>query len=295
MLLGAGGQIGQALRAEKLPAEWELGAFSRAEANLTDHRAAQKIIEEFKPDFVINAAAMTNVDACEKDEDAAMAANFEAPAIIAAKCSTLDIPLIHLSTDYVFDGKEGEIPYRTDSPMNPLSDYGYSKMMGEEAVRHALAWHAILRVSSVFSEFGMNLLPKTLKMIDERDELKIVTDQKSCPTYAPDIAKALITMTDVILSGRHNVFGTFHLCGEPAVTRFEFVTDIMNAYAPYTDRRPKISPALSADFPGFAQRPAYSVLDCSRIFEIYGIEQRPWRDGLTAAMNVLMRDRRKVA
>lgn len=295
MLLGARGQIGQALQATALPADWDLAAYGRAECDILDHRAVQNALQNHKPDLIINAAAMTAVDKCETEEEQAMAANFEAPANLAAQCASLDVPLIHLSTDYVFDGKDGEIPYMPNSPMNPLSVYGYSKMMGEEAVRHELAWHAILRVSSVFSAFATNLLTKTLQSIDQRDELKIVTDQKSCPTPAQDIAKALVKMATTILTGRSDVFGTFHLCGADPVTRLEFVQGIMDAYTPYTSRRPKLLPALSSDFPGFAVRPSYSVLDCTRIREIYGVEQRPWRDGLMEAMVLLMQERRKSA
>jgi dTDP-4-dehydrorhamnose reductase len=295
MLLGANGQVGQALRAAELPADWELGAYGRAECDILDHRAVQNAMQLLKPDLIINAAAMTAVDKCEAEEEQAMAVNFEAPANLAAQCASADVPLIHISTDYVFDGTDGEIPYRPDSPMNPLGVYGHSKMMGEEAVRHELAWHVILRISSVFSAFGVNLLTKGLQSIEERDELKIVTDQKSCPTPAQDVAKALIVIADRILTGKSDGFGTFHFCGTPAATRLEFVQAIMNAYAPYTAKRPKITPALTSDFPGFAPRPAYSVLDCTRIREIYGIAQRPWRDGLDEAMTVLMRGRSKAA
>lgn len=295
MLLGANGQIGQALRAEPLPGDWQLGAYGHAECDILDHRAVQNCMRDFKPNLVINAAALTNVDQCEKDEDAAMASNFEAPARIAAQCAVVDVPLIHLSTDYVFDGTDGEIPYRTDSPMNPVNTYGYSKMMGEEAVRHELAWHVILRISSVFSAFGTNLLTKALQTIDTRDELRIVTDQKSCPTPAQDVAKAIIKIANSVLTGRSDGFGTLHLCGAEPATRFEFIQAIMEAYAPYTPRRPKILPAKSSDFGGTAQRPAYSVLDCARIRQIYDIGQRPWREGLAEAMTVLMRERSKVA
>jgi dTDP-4-dehydrorhamnose reductase len=291
LILGANGQVGQALRAALVPSDWELGAYGRAECDILDHRAVQNALQSFKPDIIINAAAMTAVDKCEAEEEKAMAANFEAPANLAAQCATADVPLIHLSTDYVFDGTDGETPYRPDDKMNPLSIYGYSKMMGEEAVRHELAWHVILRISSVFSAFGTNLLTKTLQTIDQRDELKIVTDQKSCPTPAQDVAKALIVMADAILTGRSDAFGTFHFCGTPPVTRFEFFQAMMDAYAPYTTKRPKMTPALSSDFPGFAIRPAYSALDCTRTREIYGIEQRPWKDGLNEAIQRLMNQR----
>ena len=287
LLLGAAGQIGQALQHHNLPVDWQLGSLTRTECDITDRRSVQQAVQSFKPDLVINAAAMTAVDLCEKEQDKAMAVNFEAAATIAAQCSTHDIPLIHLSTDYVFDGHDGGRPYTVHHKMSPLSVYGHSKMMGEEAIRHSHPWHAILRVSSVFSEFGQNLLPRMLNLIDTRDELKIVTDQISCPTYAPDIAEALVTMTHGILAGTFDRFGTFHYCGEPAVTRMEFVQAIMASYAPYTDRRPTIGAALSTDFPGLAERPVYSVLDCKRIHDVYGIAQRPWQTGLAKAIGIL--------
>ncbi len=158
MLLGAGGQMGQAVRAEPLPRDWELAALSRAECDITDHRGVHKAVQTFRPDLVINAAAMTAVDKCETEQDQAVATNFEGPANLAAQCSAIDAPLIHISTDYVFDGQDGEVPYKPDDKMNPLSIYGNTKMMGEESVRHELAFHVILRISSVFSAFGTNML-----------------------------------------------------------------------------------------------------------------------------------------
>ena len=291
MLLGAGGQIGQALQAQPLPAGWELIALTRAQCDIVDRYALQQQIQTRKPDLIINAAAMTAVDLCEKDQDAAVFANFEAPAHLAAQCSVDEIPLLHLSTDYVFDGKDGATPYQVDDPMGPVNVYGNTKMMGEESIRHELAWHVILRVSSVFSAYGANILTKTLDAIETRDELKSVTDQMAAPTYAPDIAAALITMTAAIMQGKVDGFGTFHLCGTPAANRHEFVQAVMAAYAPYTSKRPQLIPALTADFPGFAARPAYSVLDCARIKSAYSIEQQPWRDGLAQAIAQLKQQR----
>jgi dTDP-4-dehydrorhamnose reductase len=287
LLLGAAGQVGQALRAETLPFDWELTACGSAECDITQPRATNKALMELKPDLVINAAAMTNVDACEKDRERAEAVNFHAPANLAAQCSVHDIALIHLSTDYVFDGRDGNVPYAEDAQMSPLSVYADTKMMGEMAVRQELAWHVVLRVSSVFGAFGANILTRGLAMLAKNDEVKIVDDQISCPTYAPDLAGALVTLTDAILRGKHSGFGTFHCCGEPAASRFEFMQAVMEAYAPYTDKRPRILPASSADFPGFAERPAYSVLDCAKIREVYGIEQKSWKTGLNEAILAL--------
>ncbi len=294
MLLGAQGQVGQALQHEKLPADWQLHCHGRAELDITDHGGVKTALQRVRPALVINAAAVTAVDKAESDHREAVAVNFEGVANLAAQCAALDIPLIHLSTDYVFDGRDGNVPYTTENKMNPLSVYGQTKMMGEESIRHEHAWHVILRVSAVFSSFGKNILTNILKMIDERDELKFVIDQQACPTYAPDIAKALINIAEKIMGGKSNGFGLFHYCGSPETTRYEFVQEIMQTYMPYTQRRPKILPAKSTDFTGLAERPGYSVLDCSKIRDIYGIEQRPWREGLIEAMSLLMRDRRQV-
>jgi dTDP-4-dehydrorhamnose reductase len=284
LLLGATGQVGQAIQRE--PHGWELAAYGSKDVDITDHGDTQKAIRAFKPDLIINAAAMTNVDQCEHEPERARAVNFDAVANLAAQCSVLDIPLIHLSTDYVFDGRE-TTPYTPDSQMSPLSIYADTKMMGEMALRHELAWHVILRISSIFSALGTNLLTRALANLFKNDEIKIVADQISCPTYAPDLAKALIKMTNDILHGMHNAYGTFHYCGSPAATRLEFVQAIMEAYTPFTEKRPHILAAKSSDFPGFAERPAYSVLDCEKIRAIYGIEQRLWHEGLTEAMAIL--------
>jgi dTDP-4-dehydrorhamnose reductase len=297
LLFGGSGQIGQALRAELFPTEWVLEAPSHAECDVTNHSRVRDAVQSFKPDLIINSAAMTNLDQCEADEDAALLANFEAAAALAAQCSSNDVPLIHLSTDYVFDGRDGEVPYKPESPMNPLSVYGQSKMMGEEAVRHELPFHVILRVSAVFSAFGTNILTRALQMIDGQDEVKFPTAQTACPTYAPEIAKALITITNTILGGKSGGFGTFHLCGEGAANRLEFAEAVMAVYAPYTAQRPRLLPGTLDDFPNAVPRPAYSVLDCRKVRDVYGIAQKAWRDSLPDAIQVLMQreGRRKVA
>lgn len=284
LFLGATGQVGQAFQAEPLPPDWTLGAFGSNDADITNHGAIQKLLRDFKPDIIINAAAMTNVDQCEREPDRATAINFEAVANLAAHCSVQDIPLIHLSTDYVFDGKDQTAPYSPDAQMSPLSVYADTKMMGEMAIRHDLAWHAILRVSSVFSAYGVNLLPRTLSMLAKNEEVKIVSDQTSCPTYAPDLARALMTITHHILQGKPRGFGTFHYCGAPAATRLHFVEAIMESFAPFTAKRPRILPALSADFSGYAERPAYSALDCTKTFDVFGTAQKPWQSGITEAI-----------
>lgn len=291
MFFGAAGQVGQAFSHTPKPQDWDIIACDHKTCDMTNVHQLRELVQHTKPHLVINAAAMTAVDVCETEHDKARAVNFEAVANLAAQCSMLDAPLIHLSTDYVFDGRDHTTPYKPEDAMNPLSAYGETKMMGEEAIRHELPWHVILRVSSVFSAYGTNLLTKALRAIDEKDTIHSVTDQVSCPTHAPAITEALVVMGEAILNGKTDGFGTFHLCGEGAVTRLEFMQGIMDAYAAYTTRRPALLPAKSSDFPGFAERPAYSVLDCSKTEAIYGIRQQSWRTGITSAITTLMHNK----
>lgn len=290
MIFGGPGQIGQAFRyvwehASVRP-RWEIGLFGRQECDLTNPAEIKTVIHNFKPDIIVNAAAITNVDLAEKTEDMATQVNFHAVAHMAAHCSTLDIPLIQLSTDYVFDG-EKKTPYLPDDPMNPINIYGATKMMGEEALRHELAWHVILRVSSVFSAFRRNLLTNTIRLIDEKPELKMVTDLVSAPTPATHIVKAVIVIAQQILGGKTDGYGTFHLCGAPASSRYEFTQAIMEAYAPHADNKPTLTETTRDAFDAPAKRPAYTVLDCQKIKDVYGIDQRPWREGLDEAMSIL--------
>jgi dTDP-4-dehydrorhamnose reductase len=290
LLLGANGQVGQAIRAEPLPAGWQLHCYGHGELDITDHRATQIVLHEIKPDIIVNAAAMTAVDACETDHDKALAINFEAMANIAAQASAIDAPIIHLSTDYVFDGRDGAVPYKPDDKVNPLSIYGDSKFMGEEVLRHEFPWHVILRVSSVFSAFGRNLLTGIVQTIEEKDEIRAASDQIASPTYAPDIAKAVLTVAASILGGKPDGFGTFHLCGAPPATRVEFVQAIMDAWAPYGKKRARLTPVtLKETSAGRAERPAYSVLDCGKIRAVYGVEQTDWRVRLSEAVATLAR------
>jgi len=292
MLLGANGQVGQAIRAEPLPEGWKLGAYGHAELDITQHRLVHKAMQDFMPDIIINSAAMTNVDGAEKDHATALAINFEALANLAAQASSMDVLVIHISTDYVFDGRDGGTPYKPDDKVNPINIYGDTKFMGEEALRHELPWHVILRVSSVFSAFGRNLLTGIINTIDEKDEIKAVSDQIASPTYAPDIAKAIFVIASAIFKGKPDGFGTFHFCGTPPATRLEFIQAIMDTYAPHTPKRPKITPiSLKESNAGRAERPAYSVLDCEKVRAVYGIEQSDWRVGLAEAVESLQKAR----
>jgi dTDP-4-dehydrorhamnose reductase len=290
MLLGAAGLVGQAI--QHLAAQdgafpdWKLGLFSRAECDITNPAALRSAMQDFKPDLVINAACLARIDGAEEDHETADAVNFRAVAQMAAQCSALDVPLIHLSTDYVFDGRQNA-PYMPDDQMNPVSHYGQSRMMGEEAIRHETPFHVILRVSSVFGPFRRNLLTSTLKAIEEKDELRVVNDIIAGPTSALDVAKAVIVIGTEILAGKTDGFGTFHLCGTPACSRYTFTEAVLKAYAPHTKKHPRLTPIVSNDLPHLKLRPRYSALECSKIKNVYGIEQKTWQDGIDASLAIL--------
>ena len=291
LLFGSEGQVGNALKRLDLPANWLVRMVTQSECDFTCPGAIGKTVQDFGPDLVINAAAMTDVDACECDCEKARDINFHAVVQIAAQCDTMAAPLIHLSTDYVFDGKDGGIPYYPDDAMNPINVYGQTKMMGEEAVRHGLYWHVILRTSLVFSAFGENILTRTLRQIDTQAEVSAVVDQIACPTSASAVAEALFAIANAIMNGKGNGFGTLHVCGEPAVTRFEFLQAIMGAYEPFTDRRPSLVPISAADLSDRAPRPGYSALNTDKAREVYGIQPSLWREDLSRAVKQFVEER----
>lgn len=291
MLLGAAGQIGQSLQSLSLqkgfPHNWELLSYSLAECNITNPSELRDTIQQSRPELIINASGVTSVPQAQRDPAFATAVNFHAVAQMAAQCSTLDIPLIHLSTDQVFDGTKTS-PYLPDDQMNPINHYGDTKMMGEESVRHELAWHVILRTSSLFSAFRSNILTKALTSIKNKPEVRVVTDLVNAPTYALDVAKAIVVIGSQLLAGKADGYGTFHLTGSPAVSRYDFVEAVAQTYHARTGANlPVLVPTISAEFAEEIRRPAYSALDCQKIKDIYGIEQQDWHPRINEALSLL--------
>ncbi len=290
MLLGAGGQVGQTFahvfdHMNNKP-NWEVGYFTRQDLDMTDTTALRFAIQKFEPSLIVNCAAMSHVEPAQQNEEAATAINFHAVAALAGLACAIDAPIIHLSTDFVFEGRK-KTPFTTTDQMNPLNIYGGTKMMGEEALRYAMPWHVILRVSSIIGPFGDGILPRTIKMLSENDEIHMVTDRISCPTPALDLAKALISICTQLLHGKADGYGTFHFCGKSPCSRYELTKEIMRSYAPFTDHRTILKEAASNDFPEHVARPPYSVLDCAKIKRIYDIDQPIWQDTLHEAITLL--------
>jgi dTDP-4-dehydrorhamnose reductase len=219
--------------------------------------------------------------------------NYDGPVMLAALAGSNDIPLIHVSTDYVFDGifADGEEarPYREDDAMNPLNIYGQTKMLGEEGVREQIPFHVIVRTSWVFSAYANNPLVRLLPMLREKDLVRMVTDQIGTPTYAPELARALLSIADRILGGMGHGFGIYHYAGAPVVSRYDFVAEATKTLQLLGKSHATLHPALSSEFPTPARRPLYSALDCTKMKRIYGLESHDWKIGLSEAIQTLLK------
>ena len=275
LVTGAGGQVGQELQRVSWPEGTLVAAYTHREFDIADGAAVAKMI--VRPlDVVINAAAYTAVDRAETDREGAARINAEAPGLIAQSCSAEGIPLIHLSTDYVFDGAKRS-PYVEDDATRPLNHYGATKLDGEKAVRRELRQHVIVRTASVVSEFGANFVKTMLRLGAERDSLQIVSDQTSSPTAASSIAEAIMHIADEIVHrGRPELWGTYHFCGQPAVTWKEFAQAIFGIASSFGRSAPELLSIRAEQYPAAAKRPMYSAMDCRRIQQMLGIQAPSW-------------------
>src|SRR5947208_6432633 len=229
LVLGAGGQVGRELCRRAWPAGYRLATFDRSDVDITREDSIAAAMQRERPDMVINAAAYTAVDRAETEPDAAWAANCTGPAQLAATCREAAVPLIHISTDYVFDGSKAG-PYREDDPVNPLGVYGRCKEAGDRAIREALAEHVILRTAWVYSAHGHNFVKTMLRLAGERPVLRVVADQTGAPTGAADLAAAIARIAQRVVAGNAgrdvDCWGTYHFTGAGAVTWHGFAEAI---------------------------------------------------------------------
>lgn len=276
LLFGAGGQLGRELTRAGAARTVPLCGLSHAEADIADESAVRAAIGRHKPALVVNAAAYAKVDASESETQAAQLGNEIGPAVLAAACAAAGAALIHISTDYVFDGsKDGA--YIENDPIVPINAYGRTKAAGEQAVRDAARKHVILRTSWVYGEFGQNFLKTMLALAATRDELRVVSDQHGCPTSTADLADAILAVAPR-LAANENIWGTYHYAGSGVTTWHGFASRIIAAQAPLTGRVPRVTAILAKDFPTPARRPANSVLDCGKFARVFGFTGRPWTE-----------------
>jgi len=281
LVFGKTGQVARELALASARDGIEARFLDRDEADLTMPMALARVIAETDADVIINAAAYTGVDAAEGDRPVARLVNAISPSQMAREAARRDLPFLHISTDYVFDGT-GDAPWREEDRPNPQGVYGRTKFAGETGVAASGGRFAILRTAWVFSAHGTNFVRTMRRLGASHDALNVVDDQRGGPTPAAAIARALLTMARAFHAG-DGVEGVFYFAGAPAVSWADFAEAIFagQADAPTINRIP------SAQYPTPAKRPRNSVLDCRKIFETYGIEQPDWRVGLRAVLATL--------
>jgi dTDP-4-dehydrorhamnose reductase len=279
LLTGANGQVGWevARRAQDL----SVRALTRSDLDISDAAAVQALVAATAPRVVINATAYTAVDKAESDAATAFAVNRDGPAHLAAACARADIALVHISTDYVFDGSKTGA-YVENDPVAPLGVYGASKLAGEDAVRASGVRHLILRTAWVYGVHGHNFVKTMLRLGRERDLLKVVDDQHGCPTFAGDLAEAILALSRRLIAGTVSGadHGTFHCVGQGATSWCGFARTILDRAAPHLGKHPHVEAITTADYPTPARRPANSVLDCTKLTRVHGLTLRPWQDAL---------------
>ena len=276
LITGANGQLGSELRViEKGFAGMQCLFHDVDTLDITNASAVEKFFIDHKPTYVINCAAYTAVDKAESDQEKARAINVSAVEILVDACRRHSAYLIHISTDYVFDGKS-TVPYTEDMAVNPISAYGKTKELGERVVRD-YEKGLIVRTSWLYSCFGNNIVKTILRLSNERPEISFITDQSGCPTYAADLALAGQTIVNHIdKKSRKFVRGIYHYSNEGSCTWFEFAQTIVSL----TGRSCKVNPILTRDYPTPAVRPAYSVFDKNKIKQTWNVAVPGWLDGL---------------
>ncbi|MCP3952560.1 MAG: dTDP-4-dehydrorhamnose reductase [Desulfobacterales bacterium] len=280
LLTGAKGQLGWEILRQAPDHACDCVGIDIEEADLTDPDQVDRVISATRPDLLIHAAAYTRVDAAQTDKQAAFAVNRDAAGHLAAACDEVHIPMVHISTDFVFDGKKVE-PYLENDPVAPLSIYGQSKAAGEEAVRQTLDRHLIIRTAWLYGIHGSNFVKSMLRLVRENQALRVVSDQIGCPTFAADIAGALLTLCGRIQIQSQVPWGTYHLCGRGAVSWHGFAQNIMQI-AHRLNMLPvvNVTPISTAEYPTAAPRPAFSVMSCEKIQARFGIVAPPWQTSL---------------
>ena len=284
LVLGLGGQVGTELLRQGGDG---LFAPSIEELDITDPASIAAAIASRPWKAVINAAAYTAVDKAETDVALCWAINAMGPAVLAAESAKAGIPILHISTDYVFDGSADGY-YREDHPVRPLGVYGASKEGGEQAVRTANPRHAILRTAWLVSAHGNNFVKTMLRVGAERPQLRVVDDQRGCPTSAADLAGALLTITDRLIADQAAPTGTWHFVNSGEATWCEFARAIFADGAARGGPSPEVEAITTADYPTPAHRPANSRLSTAGLTSAYGITPRPWREALGDILDELL-------
>lgn len=290
---GKNGQVVSALQALASD-ELEIVALGRPELDLAQPETVLKALREVKPDVVVSAAAYTAVDKAESEQDIAFAVNRDGARAVAQAASDIGIPVVHLSTDYVFDGTK-DTAYVESDPTGPTSVYGRSKLEGERAVSEATDNYVVLRTAWVYSEYGNNFVKTMLRLSENRDEINVVADQFGCPTSANDIAAAVVTIARRLVEDPSAPLrGVFHLSGTGETNWANFAKQIFALSAENGGKSIVVNDITTAQYPTPARRPANSRLDCSKLEEVYGIKLPSWQTSTRAVVTALAQSKKEM-
>ncbi|EJM54298.1 dTDP-4-dehydrorhamnose reductase [Pseudomonas sp. GM49] len=278
LINGRHGQVSHELQ-RRLGAVGELIVLGRDQLDLAQPDQIHRQVQNVRPDLIINAAAHTAVDLAESEPQTAFAINAVAPGILAEEALALDIPLIHYSTDYVFDGMKAS-PYNEDDTPNPLGAYGKSKLAGEQAIRDVQGKYLILRTSWVYSTHGRNFLLTMQRLLQEKPELRVVADQIGAPTWAGTIANSTLALIERWQTNEVANWGTYHLTAQGETSWFGFAQAIGETLRQQGRPCADLLPIPSSDYPTPAARPLNSRLDCSRLQRDWGVSQPDWQTAL---------------
>ncbi len=280
LIIGSKGQLGSELVIECKRNEFSFLALDLPEFDITDPSCVEKTLSDFKPSIIINASAYTNVDQAETESEIAFSVNSNGPANLAASCNKKMIPIIHISTDYVFDGSKGQ-PYAESDPVSPIGTYGKSKEEGECRLRSILKQHIILRTSWMYGTYGNNFVKTMLRLGNEKEIIKVVSDQYGCPTCAADLAEAVVDISKQILQGFKIAWGTYHYCGLGITTWHKFAETIFEISVQHQNYKvSSIKAITTGQYPTRTKRPHFSALDCGQIKKHFGINIKPWQESL---------------
>lgn len=287
LVTGRDGQVAQALLALASD-DLEIVAIGRPALDLTDAGSIGRAIAAEQPDVVVNAAAYTAVDKAESEEDSAFAVNADGAGKVAAAAAASGLPIIHISTDYVFPGDKAT-PYVETDPTGPQGAYGRSKLAGEQAVAAANPRHAILRTAWVYGAYGNNFLKTMLRVAETRDTLRVVADQHGTPTYAPDIAEGVVAVARRLVSDADTPVGVFHMVSSGETTWAGFAEEIFRRSAAMGGATAAVEPIGTEDYPTPARRPANSRLDTSLFTRTFGHTLPDWKTGVGRCVEALRR------
>jgi dTDP-4-dehydrorhamnose reductase len=281
LVTGANGQLGMELRdLSSSFSQFEFVFVSRQDLPIDDFTALQTFFDKQKPQFCINCAAYTQVDAAETHREEAFLINAEAVSVIADLCRRFETKLIHISTDYVFDGLAEE-PYSEESPIDPVNTYGASKLAGENYALEMNPGSIILRTAWVYSSYGKNFVKTMLRLMAEKKQVSVVNDQFGSPTYAADLAECILQIVTLnVKRETSKVGGIYHFSNEGVISWYDFAVGIKEL----TGSDCEVNPISTSQYPTPAKRPAYSVLDTRKIQKTFGVRVKNWKESLAVCL-----------